>query len=76
MPFHVTHREGGQDANVPVSSFDELFHEAEDNTDDTEHTSVSVTHESEWDLAYYGGGYLIFENALRRAPPWNQIGVW
>ena len=62
MSFHVTHREGRQEANVPISIFEELFLEAEDNTEDNEHTSVSVTHESEWDLGYYGGGYLIFEN--------------
>lgn len=62
MAFHITHRDGGMDSNVPFSAFESLFEEAESNSSDIEHGSVSVTEESEWNLGYYGNGYLILEN--------------
>lgn len=67
MSFHVTHRLGNMD-KAPHSAFPELLQELEDNPHDDEHTSVSVTHESEWCLSAYRGGYIVFENLEEGEP--------
>ena len=43
-----------------LDSLSDLYDELE--YEDEEHTSVSLTHESEWNLGAYGGGLLIWEN--------------
>ncbi len=41
---------------------------------DDEHTSVSVTHESEWRLGVYRGGYVVLEN-LEEGEPRHMTDV-
>jgi len=45
-----------------ISDFRDLLSELEEAPEDEEHTSVSVTHESEWCLSAFRGGYIIFEH--------------
>ena len=68
MSFHITHRLGHDTINPSVSVFSKLLDELEDDPGDQEHVSVSVTHESEWCLGFYGNGYVIFENLEADAP--------
>ena len=60
MSYHITHRWGDMEDEPPLDSLSALYDELE--YEDEEHTSVSLTHESEWDLGAYGGGLLIWEN--------------
>ena len=60
MGYHITHRWGDMEDEPPLDSLSALYDELE--YEDEEHTSVSLTHESEWDLGAYGGGLLIWEN--------------
>lgn len=62
MNYHVTHRYGAMTKNPPISSFSDLLRELVNRPDDQEHSSVSVTHESEWCLSASVGGCLTFEN--------------
>jgi hypothetical protein len=68
MPFHVTHRYGEMESDPPRSRFAALLQELDDRPEDAEHTSVSVTHETEWCLSAYSGGYLVFENLEGNGP--------
>jgi len=60
MGYHVTHRSGDMEDEPTLDSLSALYDELEH--EDDEHPSVSLTHESEWDLGAYGGGLLIWEN--------------
>ncbi len=73
MAFHITHRLGAmtRPAAIGLSS---LLNELKEHPEDQEHCSVSVTHESEWCLAAYGGGYVTWEN-LEDGPPRHMDGV-
>jgi hypothetical protein len=62
MGFHITHRCGAMTSNPPVEAFPALLAELKEHPKDEEHCSVSVTHESEWCLGAYGGGYVVWEN--------------
>jgi hypothetical protein len=73
MGFHVTHRMGNVE-KVPYSAFPALLEELEVDPADIEHASVSVTHESEWCLSAYRGGYIAFEN-LEQGEPRHMDGV-
>jgi hypothetical protein len=68
MAFHVTHRYGAMDSDPPLSSLPSLLRELDERPEDTEHDSVSVSHESEWCIAAMRGGYVIFENLERGEP--------
>ena len=68
---------------APPSVFPELLQELEANPEDAEHTSVSVTHESEWCLGAYRDGYIVFENLeegdprhMTDIPPDKIIALW
>ena len=74
MAFHITHRLGAMTSNPPLSALGSLLNELKENTEDQEHRSVSVTHESEWCLGAYGGGYVTWEN-LEDGPPRHMAGV-
>jgi len=67
MSFHITHRLGNME-EAPRSAFFGLLQELGADPEDAEHTSVSVTHESEWCLGAYRGGYIVFENLEEGAP--------
>jgi hypothetical protein len=60
VSYHITHRWGDMEDEPPLDSLSALYDELEH--EDEEHTSVSLTHESEWNLGAYGGGLLIWEN--------------
>jgi hypothetical protein len=62
MTFHVTHRYGAMTSDPPLSSLPELLRELDDRPDDTEHDSVSVSHESEWCMSVWRGGYIVLEH--------------
>lgn len=73
MSFHVTHRLGDME-EAPRSSFPDLLQELEADPQDEEHISVSVTHESEWCLGAYRGGYVVYEN-LEAGDPRHMTDV-
>ena len=82
MAFHVTHRMGHTE-RTPLAALPELLAELDAGADDLEHTSVSVTHESEWCLAAYRDGRLVFENLedgeprhMAGVPPERIIALW
>lgn len=54
--------------------FPALLQELEAAPKDKEHTSVSVTHKSEWCLGAYRGGYIVFEN-LEEGEPRHKTDV-
>lgn len=60
MSYYVRHRWGDMQDEPPLESLSALYDELE--FEDEEHVSVSLTHESDWDLGAYGGGLLIWEN--------------
>lgn len=62
MGFFVTHRYGAEESNPLLSSLPQLLRELDDRIEDTEHGSVSVTHESEWCISVSRGGYVTIEN--------------
>jgi len=82
MSFHVTHRQGNME-EAPHSAFPALLQELDAAPEDEEHTSVSVTHESEWCLGAYRGGYVVFENLeegdprhMTDVPPEKIVALW
>jgi len=62
MAFHITHRYGDMESSESVSILAELLRELDDDLEDTEHDSVSVSHESEWSMSVWRGGYVVFEH--------------
>lgn len=61
MSYHISHRAGDDEDEAPLDSLSALYDELEH--EDEEHPDVSLTHDSEWTLAAFGGGLLIWENA-------------
>jgi hypothetical protein len=83
MSFSITHRYGAMDRNPPFSALDDLLAEIENGSEDPEHGSVALTHESEWCLSVAKGGYVIFENLehgrerhMRGVPRAKTIQLW
>jgi hypothetical protein len=74
MAFHVTHRYGAMTSNPPSTTFASLLRELDERPEDQEHCCVSVTHESEWSLGAYVGGYVTWEN-LESDNPRHMDGV-
>ncbi|BFO57017.1 hypothetical protein AVXHC19_38200 [Acidovorax sacchari] len=62
MAFHLTHRYGSMSTGDEASDLSGLLGELDERPEDTEHGSVSVTHESEWCISASRGGYVVFEN--------------
>lgn len=60
MGFHATTRWGGDEPEPTVERLREILGQLD--AEDDEHSSVSLTHESEWCLGAYPGGLLIWEN--------------
>jgi hypothetical protein len=60
LAFHISHLTGATDAAPPLESLETLYDELD--AADSEHTDVSVEHESAWSLAAYRGGLLVWEN--------------
>jgi hypothetical protein len=59
---------------APHSAFPDLLRELEADPEDNEHASVSVTHDSEWCLSAYKGGYVVFEH-LEEGEPRHMTDV-
>ena len=62
MAFHLTHRYGSMNPGDSSTDFVALLRELDERPGDTEHGSVTVTHESEWSVSVSRGGYVILEN--------------
>ena len=62
MAFHIIHRFGNMDGPQDIADLRDLLSELEEDPEDEEHTSVAVSHESEWCLSAFHGGYVIFEH--------------
>ena len=74
MAFNITHRYGSMDGPKCASEFPALLRELDDRPEDTEHGSVSVTHESEWCISVSRGGYVTFEH-LEDGGERHMLGV-
>lgn len=62
------------ESNVPLESLPRLVDEL--NKADGEHTSVSLTHDTEWCLAASANGLLVWENLeSRESKPRHMNGV-
>ena len=66
MTFHVYHRFGESEANPPLDSLEMLYEELQ--IEDKEHPDVSLQHESEWCLAAFSGGLLVWEHLEQGGP--------
>ncbi len=62
MSFTITHRYGSMDRDPPLTELPRLLQELRERPEDTEHSSVAVTHESEWSMSVSRGGYVVLEN--------------
>lgn len=73
MGFRATTRWGGDETEPTVERLREIL--AQLDAEDEEHHSVSLTHETEWYLAAYPNGSLIWENAEAADNPRHMNGV-
>ena len=75
MSFLVYHRGGVCETDPPSSVFSRLVDEMEERREDEEHASVSVIHESEWGLSYYGRGHVSYEQVDGDSEPRHMTGL-
>ncbi|WP_435021896.1 hypothetical protein TA3x_002617 [Tundrisphaera sp. TA3] len=61
LGFFARTRWGGDEREPSVERLQEILSQLD--AEDDEHTSVSLSHESEWYLAAYPSGLLVWENA-------------
>jgi hypothetical protein len=73
MGFHATSRWGGDETEPTVERLREILGQLD--AEDDEHTSVSLTHQSEWCLGAYPDGLLIWENAEADDEPGHMNAV-
>ncbi len=73
MAFHLTTRGGEFEVEPTIARMQEILTQLD--IADAEHTSISLTHESEWCLAAYPGGLLVWENLESDEPPRHMNGV-
>ncbi len=83
MAFHITHRYGEMESPVSIDVFPSLLAELDDRSEDTEHCSVAVTHDSEWCIEASMDGYVTFESLesgeprhMKGLPPEAIIDLW
>jgi hypothetical protein len=62
MSYFIRHRRGAEEDDPPLEALSRLLDELDEDPADSEHTSVSVTHETEWTVSVYRDGFLILEN--------------
>ena len=81
MTFHISHLTGASDVDPPLESLESLYDELD--AADSEHTDVSVEHESAWSLGTFRGGLLVWENVedgdprhLRNVSRDDVIRLW
>jgi hypothetical protein len=75
MSFSVYLRDGSCVSNPDRSVFTEMLDDLDANPSDQEHNSVSITHESEWDIEVMRGGYVIYENVEDNDQPRHMRGL-
>ncbi len=75
MSYFIYHRLGASERDPPSTIFPLLLDELEEDLDDEEHTSVSVIHETEWTLGFYGAGHVTYENVEEDDGPRHMRGV-
>ncbi|MET3724171.1 hypothetical protein [Sphingomonas trueperi] len=75
MSFFVYHRGVVCETDSLASVLSRLADEMEECPGDEEHASVSVIHESEWGLGYYGGGYVTYEHVEDHGQPRHMTGL-
>lgn len=73
MGFFASTRWGGDEREPTVERLREILGQLD--AEDDVHPSVSLTHESEWYLAAYPGGLLIWENAKAAEDPRHMNDV-
>ncbi len=73
MGFFTTTRWGGDEREPTVERLREILGQLD--VEDDEHPWVSLTHESEWYLAAYPGGLLVWENAEVAGNPRHMNAV-
>jgi hypothetical protein len=73
LSYFLSTRWGGDESDAKPERMREVL--AELATEDDEHPSVALTHESEWSLGAYTGGLLVWENVGDDTPPRHLNGV-
>jgi hypothetical protein len=73
MAFHISTRWGRSESNPSVERMREVLNELD--AEDIEHQSVFLAHESEWCLATYPGGLLVWQNAETADKPRHMNNV-
>lgn len=71
--YWVNHLMGDSDVGYPLAQLPALY--AELSQADTEHTDVSLTHESEWCLSAFASGLLVWENVAGEGEPRHMPDV-
>jgi hypothetical protein len=72
MAYHVTTLQGSDEANVSPERMAAVLASL-DQADD-EHPDVSLAHETDWSMAVFPSGLVVFEN-LETGPPMHMRGV-
>ncbi len=62
----MQHRWGGTSKNFPLELLGEFYDEL--SSQDIEHVSVSLEHESAWSLGVYTSGAIVYENVEEGEP--------
>ena len=75
MSYFVHHRYGASERELPFDKFPGLLDELDERTEDEEHTSASLVHESEWALGFSKGGYVTFEHVEGDGQPRHMIDI-
>jgi hypothetical protein len=73
VSYWINHLMGNSDVEFPLSSLEELYSEL--SQANQEHTDVSLTHESEWCLAAFSSGLLVWENVAGEGEPQHMLNV-
>ncbi|MCP4323564.1 MAG: hypothetical protein GY787_17275 [Alteromonadales bacterium] len=73
MAYWVNHLMGNSTIEYPLTKLDELYSELTDAQ--SEHTDVSLTHESEWCLSAFSSGLLVWENVAGDGVPKHMSNI-
>ncbi len=73
MTHHVTTRWGAMEDEPTLERMRQVLNQLD--SEDKEHCSVSLTHDSEWNLGAYPGGLLVWENLEADNPPRHMNDV-
>ncbi len=73
MAYWVNHLMGNSDIEYPLNALYDLYSELSEA--DSEHTDVSLTHESEWCLSASSSGLLVWENVAGEGDPKHMNNI-